>query len=60
MSELPKEFLQVMQEILKDEYDDFLAGFTGKRHRALRVNPLRAESRSLNFHQCIVSLDKSI
>ena len=50
MSELPKEFLQVMQEILKDEYDDFLAGFTGKRHRALRVNPLRAESRSFAEH----------
>ena len=44
MSELPKAFLQVMQEILKEEYDDFLAGFTGKRYRALRVNPLRADS----------------
>ena len=50
MSELPKEFLQVMQEILKEEYDDFLAGFTGRRYRALRVNPLRTDGRSFAEH----------
>ena len=50
MSELPETFLQVMQEILKEEYEDFLAGFTEKRFRALKVNPLRVGSRSFAEH----------
>ncbi len=50
MNDLPESFLQVMQEILQDEYEDFLAGFTEKRHRALRLNPLRTGSADFVDH----------
>ena len=40
-SVLPKEFLQVISEILGDEYEAFLAGMEKTRHRGLRVNSLK-------------------
>ena len=40
-SVLPKEFLEVISEILGDEYEAFLAGMEKTRHRGLRVNGLK-------------------
>lgn len=38
MADLPERFLDSIREILKDEYEDFLAGYDEKRRYGLRVN----------------------
>lgn len=38
---LPEEFQKRMKLQLGDEYEEFLKGLAGERHRALRVNPLK-------------------
>ncbi len=38
---LPEEFQSRMRLQLRDEYEEFLKGLEGERHRALRVNPLK-------------------
>lgn len=38
---LPEKFLERMQEMLGDEYEDFLASFEQEKYQALRVNPLK-------------------
>lgn len=38
MSNLPESFLAVMQEILKEEYPDFIRGYEQSRQYGLRVN----------------------
>lgn len=38
---LPEKFLERMQNMLGEEYPAFLESLSGKRHRALRLNPLK-------------------
>ena len=40
---LPEKFLERMQNMLGEEYPAFLESLSGKRYRALRINPLKAE-----------------
>lgn len=39
---LPEAFLDRMQQMLGDEYEEFLKAFEGERHQALRLNVLKA------------------
>lgn len=38
---LPQNFLDRMQEMLKEEYPDFLASYEKEKFQALRINPLK-------------------
>lgn len=38
---LPEKFLERMQNMLGEEYPAFLESLSGKRYRALRLNPLK-------------------
>lgn len=40
---LPEKFLERMQNMLGEEYPAFLESLSGKRYRALRINPLKTE-----------------
>lgn len=40
---LPEKFLERMQNMLGEEYPAFLESLSGKRYRALRINPLKTK-----------------
>ena len=52
---LPKEFLQRMQAMLGDEYEQFLASYDHDKYQALRVNTLKAQTESF-LKQCSFQL----
>lgn len=43
---LPEQFLQRMQGMLGEEYEDFLKSFEGEHYRGLRVNTRKADAKS--------------
>ena len=43
---LPEKFLQRMQAMLGDEYEQFLASYDHDKYQALRVNTLKASAES--------------
>lgn len=43
---LPEDFLNRMKEMLKDEYPAFYESYEKERYQALRVNPLKADSKA--------------
>lgn len=53
---LPIEFTERMQEILGDEYPDFLASYDKPKYTALRINPAKA---NLNLEQIIQDFELS-
>ncbi|MBE6927716.1 MAG: RNA methyltransferase [Ruminococcaceae bacterium] len=46
---LPNEFLQRMQRLLGEEYDDFLASYERPRNMGIRLNPQKQSKESLQF-----------
>ena len=52
---LPEKFLQRMQEMLGDEYEQFLASYDHDKYQALRVNTLKASTESF-VKQCSFQL----
>ena len=47
MTELPKEFLEDIEEILKDEYDDFIKSYEESKTTGLRINTLKIDKKKL-------------
>ena len=41
---LPQDFCLKMQNLLKDEYDDFIKGYDNENYFSLRINTLKADS----------------
>ncbi len=52
---LPEKFLQRMQEMLGDEYEQFLASYDHDKYQALRVNTLKASAENF-VKQCSFQL----
>ncbi len=44
---LPKEFLQDMKDLLKEEYDSFISSYDMPSYKALRLNTLKIKDKSL-------------
>ncbi|SFQ44540.1 NOL1/NOP2/sun family putative RNA methylase [Lachnospiraceae bacterium XBB1006] len=56
---LPKEFEERMQNLLKEDYQAFIASMEGKRHYALRLNALKKEGADVEAllgleHHCVL------
>nr|WP_330365565.1 RsmB/NOP family class I SAM-dependent RNA methyltransferase [Clostridioides difficile] len=47
MTKLPKEFLEDVEEILKDEYDDFIKSYEESKTTGLRINTLKIDKKKL-------------
>ena len=45
-AELPKAFLEKMERLLKEEYQDFLKSYEETPKQGLRINPLKKLSNS--------------
>ena len=48
---LPEAFLDRMQQMLGEEYGEFLASFEQERYQALRVNALKAGDARPSLHR---------
>jgi len=48
---LPEDFLESVRDLLKDEYDEFLASYEKERAAGLRWNPLKADLE--DFHKAM-------
>ena len=55
MNNLPKEFLERMQQMLGDEYEAFLASYTEPRRPGLRVNLLKKGSEDTSELAAVLS-----
>ena len=55
MNNLPKEFLERMQQMLGDEYEEFLASYTEPRRPGLRVNLLKKGSEDTSELAAVLS-----
>ena len=47
MLDLPKEFSARMKDMLKDEFDDFIASFDKDKFQALRINTLKTDGEAV-------------
>lgn len=47
MTKLPKEFLEDVEEILQDEYDDFIKSYEEDKTTGLRINTLKIDKKKL-------------
>ena len=47
MTELPNEFLEDIEEILKDEYDDFIKSYEESKTTGLRINTIKIDKKKL-------------
>lgn len=47
MTELPKDFLKRMEQLLQEEYTDFIASFERSAARGIRLNPLKCGEETL-------------
>lgn len=54
MTELPKEFLEDIEEILKDEYDDFIKSYEESKTTGLRINTLKIDKKNYLIWSCLI------
>ncbi len=54
LTELPKKFLEDIEEILKDEYDDFIKSYEESKTTGLRINTLKLTRKDYLIWSCLI------